>query len=85
MSERTDPTTKNGKKKPPFSKKVFEQKNERRYLLLQKQRASGLTSTEAEELECLEVETTEYLDVVAPLPFEQLERWEAMLKEATKS
>lgn len=83
MSERTETSSKNVKKKTPFSKKVFEQKNERRGFLIEKKIASGLTPIEAEELECLQNEVMEYVNVKWPLPFEYLEQLEASLKKAT--
>lgn len=85
MSEKANPTIKNGKKRPPFSKKVFAQKNARRHFLIDKRLNTGLTPMEAEELECLEKETTKYIDVIAPFPVETLESIKAALKEAEKA
>lgn len=83
MSEKALASSKNVKQKPPFSKAVFEQKNQRRHALIQKQSASELTPAEVEELECLEVETTAYLDVAAPLPLDLLEQIKAVLNTQT--
>ena len=85
MSERAETLSKNGKKKLPFSKAVFDQKNERRVFLIHKQLDTGLTPMEQEELECLDKETTEYVDVIAPFPMETLERIKAALREVEKA
>ena len=85
MSERAGTLSKNGKKKPPFSKAVYKQKNNRRILLIRKNIATGLTPMEAEELECLNKETTEYVDAIAPFPVETLERIKATLQEIEKA
>jgi hypothetical protein len=85
MSEKAKISSKNVKKKLPFSKKVFEQKNARRHFLIHKHINTGLTPMEAEELERLEKETTEYVDVIAPFPVETLEQIKAALKEAEKA
>jgi hypothetical protein len=83
MSEKAVGLNKNGKKKPPFSKAVFEQKNAQRIFLIRKNSASGLTPMEAEELECLQNEVGEYINAKWPLPFEYLEHLEASLKKTS--
>ena len=85
MSEKSGTLSKNAQRKTPFSKAVFEQKNQRRISLIHKQIDTGLTPMEAEELECLQNEVMEYVDVIAPFPVETLERMKAALKEVEKA
>lgn len=85
MSEQAETLNKKAKKKLPFSKKVFNQKNTRRIFLIHKRIDTGLTPLEAEELECLDKETTQYVEVIAPFPVETLEFIKATLKEVEKA
>jgi hypothetical protein len=57
---------------------MWTRKNQRRLHLIDRKYTGGLTSAEQAELACLQESLASHLDAVAPLPFDALERLEAL-------
>src|SRR5262245_55813488 len=60
----------------------WESLNRRRLELIEKEAGDGLSEEEQSELERIQEVTGRYLNVVAPLPFERLERLEERARRA---
>jgi hypothetical protein len=60
----------------------WESLNKRRLELIEKEASVGLSEEEQSELETIQKVTGRYLNVVAPLPFEILERFEERARRA---
>jgi hypothetical protein len=60
----------------------WESLNKRRLDLIEKEAGAGLSGDEQAELERIQEETGRYLNAVAPLPFELLERFEERARRA---